>query len=359
MEDIGHLEVAGSDLWVALDPARDRGVPEVATLVVVVTLVVVAQVIPGNGNCSMKRIVFFLLVFLSVQATAQRAIPELWGHRMHDEAHILSSTTIDELENKLKLHEDSTTNQIAVLIIPSLDGDVLEEYAIRVAHDTWKLGQAGNDNGVLLLIAVDDRKMRIEVGQGLEGVLTDALTSRIIRNEIAPHFREQNYDAGVKAGVDAIIDGIGNEYSVSTEDSDTFEPVDMTWKERLLIGAFIFGILGVFTLIGLLVPGCTGWFMYAFLIPFYAAFPMAVLGVNGGLSLLGLYIIAFPILKIILSKTSWGQRMASKMNSGQGGNKGGWSSGSGWFGSSGGSSSGGGFSGGGGGFSGGGSSGSW
>ncbi|HEY3404179.1 MAG TPA: TPM domain-containing protein [Ohtaekwangia sp.] len=310
----------------------------------------------------MKKIVPLLFAFLSLTVSAQRAVPELWGHRVHDEAHILSAATVEQLEQMLKLHEDSTTNQIAVLIIPSLDGEVLEEYSIRVAHDVWKLGQANNDNGVLLLIAVDDRKMRIEVGQGLEGVLTDALTGRIIRNEIAPHFREQEYDAGVTAGVDAIIQAIGNEYYAEAESSDgAFEPVEMSWKEKLLIGAFIFGILGVFTFLGLFVPGCTGWFMYAFLIPFYAAFPMAVLGVDGGLTALGIYVISFPILKIILNNTPWGKRMGSKMNQGKSGGKG-WTSGSGWFGGGsfgGGSSGGGGFSGGGGGFSGGGSSGSW
>jgi len=308
----------------------------------------------------MKKVIFLCLAIFSFTANAQRAIPELWGHRVHDEAHILSTAAIDQLENELKAHEDSTTNQIAVLIIPSLEGEVLEEYSIRVAHEVWKLGQKVNDNGVLLLIAVDDRKMRIEVGQGLEGVLTDALTSRIIRNEIAPHFREQNYDTGVKAGVDAIIRGIGDEYIVSDDDTDNaFQPMDLTWKEKLLIGAFIFGILGLFTLIGLFVPGCMGWFMYAFLIPFYAVFPMVVFGVDGGLSILGTYAIGFPIVKIILGNTTWGQRMGRKMNSGKSGGKS-WSSGSGWFGgSSGGSSSGGGFSGGGGGFSGGGSSGSW
>ena len=116
----------------------------------------------------MKKVVsvVFLLICVCI-AQAQRAVPELWGHRIHDEAHILTQATVDNLEATLRKHEDSTTNQIAVLIIPSLDGEVLEEYSLRVAHDVWKLGSKNNDNGVLLLIAVDDRKMRIEVGYGL------------------------------------------------------------------------------------------------------------------------------------------------------------------------------------------------
>ena len=149
----------------------------------------------------------------------------------------------------------------------------------------WKLGQKEKDNGVLLLISVDDRKMRIEAGYGLEGVLTDALCSRIIRNEIAPHFRKDDYDGGVTAGIDAIIKGIGGEYSADDTDEDSM--ADLSWKEKLLIGAFVFGILGIFTFVGLIAPGCGGWFLYAFLVPFYATFPTILLGVKGGLTLLG------------------------------------------------------------------------
>src|SRR6185369_15906541 len=145
---------------------------------------------------------------------AQKAVPELWGQRVHDEAHALQQATVDQLEKSLKSYEDSTSNQIAILIIQSLDGDILEEYSIRVA-EKWKLGQKEKDNGVLLLIAVDDHKMRIEVGQGLEGVLTDALSNRIIRNEIAPNFRRGDYDAGVLSAIDAIIKSIGQEYSAN------------------------------------------------------------------------------------------------------------------------------------------------
>jgi uncharacterized protein len=321
----------------------------------------VDQVIPGKNQ--MKKLILILLLLSSHVMIAQRAIPPLWGHRVHDEAQALTTTTVEQLEVILKQHEDSTGNQIAILIIPSLDGDVLEEYALRVAHDEWKLGSSGNDNGVLLLVVVNDRKMRIEVGEGLEGVLPDAITSRIIRNDIAPHFRDQEYDAGINAGINAVIKAIGGEYSTETAEESESLQVDMTLQERLLIGAFIFGILGLFTFLGLFVKGCMGWFMYAFLIPFYAVFPMAVLGPNGGLTALGIYAFGFPVLKGIISRTAWGKRMMKSMeNSSKHGGGGGWSSGGGWSGGgSGGWSSGGGggFSGGGGSFGGGGSSGSW
>lgn len=160
----------------------------------------------------MKRFflpLFFLLSFTLV--SAQRAIPELWGTRVHDDAKVLSPAAVQQLERELKVFEDSTSNQIAVLIIQSLDGDALEDYSLRVS-EAWKLGNAKNDNGALLLIVIGDRKMRIEVGQGLEGVLTDALSSRIIRNEIAPPFRRQDYDSGVAAGVRAIMAATKGEY---------------------------------------------------------------------------------------------------------------------------------------------------
>lgn len=153
---------------------------------------------------------FFLLLTLS--SFAQLAVPELWGMRVHDEAKVLSAQTAQQLESQLKVYEDSTTNQIAILIIPSLEGEAIEDYSIRVAHDTWKLGKSGNDNGVLLLIVVNDRKVRIEVGQGLEGVLTDLISSQIIRNEIAPNFRRGDYDTGVTSAIAAVVQAIGGEY---------------------------------------------------------------------------------------------------------------------------------------------------
>src|SRR5678815_4957109 len=104
----------------------------------------------------------FLLTFTG-SVSAQKAIPELWSMRVHDEAHVLRQETVDQLEKELKVYEDTTSNQVAILIVQSLDGDVLEEYSLRVA-EKWKLGKKEKDNGVLLLVAVDDHKMRIEVG---------------------------------------------------------------------------------------------------------------------------------------------------------------------------------------------------
>jgi uncharacterized protein len=152
-------------------------------------------------------------LFISIASFSQPAIPPLANKRIHDEAHILSSSTVEQLEIQLQQYEDSTSNQIAILIISSLEGGAIEDYALRVAHNEWKLGQGKNDNGVLLLIVVEDRKMRFEVGQGLEGVLTDAISNRIIRNEMAPHFRRGDYDAGVLLAMNAVVRAIGGEYT--------------------------------------------------------------------------------------------------------------------------------------------------
>jgi uncharacterized protein len=142
---------------------------------------------------------------------AQRPIPEHGGKWVHDEAGVLSGGAVVQLEAILNAERDSTSNQIAVLVIRSLEDDAIEDYALRVA-EAWGLGKKDRDNGVLLLIAMEDRQMRIEVGYGLEGVLTDAVSSQINRNEIAPHFRQGDFDAGITAGVMAIIRAIAGEY---------------------------------------------------------------------------------------------------------------------------------------------------
>lgn len=296
--------------------------------------------------------IILLMVLITTSTAAQKQIPELWGLHVHDEAKVLSQESVDKLENLLITYEDSTSNQIAILIIPSLDGDVLENYSLRVA-EKWKLGDEAKDNGALLLIAVNDHKMRIETGYGLEGVLTDAVCSRIIRNEIAPKFRQNDFDGGVTAGINAMISAIGGEYTA--EDYDELETLD--WRLRIVIGLFVFSILGMFAFMAVIMPGCGGWVLYVFLIPFYAGFPMIVFGTSGGLVVLIIYIIVLPVLKLLLGKSDWGKRMTKKFATPSGGRRG-WSTGSGWSGGGGGRSSGG-FSGGGGSFGGGGSSGSW
>ena len=167
-----------------------------------------------NSPFGMTHFRFYFLLaifFVTQQAFAQRAVPAHGGVWVHDEANVLSPSTIAQLEQLLKAERDSTSNQIAVLIVPSLEGEDIDGFGIRVA-EAWKAGDQKNDNGVIFIVAIQDRKMRIEVGLGLEGVLTDAVSSRINRNEVAPNFRQGNYDAGIVAGTLAIIQAINGTY---------------------------------------------------------------------------------------------------------------------------------------------------
>ncbi len=182
-------------------------------------------------TCSSKKlfsICFFLFAVCSPALAQSLQVPYLAG-RVNDTAGLLSQATIEELEAALKAHEDSTSNQVVVLTLPGLQGEALEDYSMRVV-ETWKIGQANSDNGVLLLIVRDERKMRIEVGSGLEGDLPDITCGRIIRHEITPRFRDGDYDGGVRAGVRGILAAIAGAYTAGgTEESSEFN-----WAGRRL-----------------------------------------------------------------------------------------------------------------------------
>jgi uncharacterized protein len=307
-----------------------------------------------------------LPVLLACAALARGAfaldVPYLSG-RVNDEARLFDASAASSLEQTLKAYETRTGRQFVVLTIPSLENEPLEDYAIKVAR-TWKLGRKGRDDGVLLLVARDDHKVRIEVGYGLEGTLPDALAGRIIRDEMVPRFRGGDYAGGAAAGVDAAIKALDGTYSPPPDSppsrSGSLEPGDMGLLDKILMSFFVFGILGLFEGVGLVAPG-VGWFLYFFLIPFWAAFPMGIWGAKIGMGLLGAHLLGFPIFKMILSGTNWGQRIGKSIAANNSGGRG-YSSGGGWFSGGGGgwsSGGGGGFSGGGGSFGGGGASGSW
>lgn len=154
----------------------------------------------------MSTFVFSLfagLVF-SFSANAQEVkIPKLTG-AVVDEAQMLSRAARSNLDGFLKNFYRSTGTQIAVLTIPSLDGQPIETYSIAVV-DKWKLGNKDTDMGALILISKKDRKVRIEVGQGLEGDITDLYAKRVIDHVITPEFKQSNFDAGITNGVYALI----------------------------------------------------------------------------------------------------------------------------------------------------------
>jgi len=158
----------------------------------------------------LARFSVFLGTILVAASAWALDVPPLTG-RIVDLAHVLPADVAASLTSDLETHEAKTGNQVALLILPSLDGESLEELSHRVAT-TWKLGQKGTDNGVLLLIALRERKVRIEVGYGLEGTLTDLRSAHIIRNEIVPRFRAGDLPGGVTAGVHAILGTIEGSY---------------------------------------------------------------------------------------------------------------------------------------------------
>ncbi len=164
-------------------------------------------------------VILLTVPFISAKTSAALEVLPLHG-RVNDLAGILSPTDTSDLNQKLAAIETETTNQIAILIIPSLNGDSIEEFGIRVAR-IWALGQKTRNNGVLILMSVQDRAVRIEVGYGLEGALTDAQSSYIIRNIMVPAFRQQQYAEGLSRAVDAIAAAIAGEFKAEPKTSDT------------------------------------------------------------------------------------------------------------------------------------------
>jgi uncharacterized protein len=148
------------------------------------------------------------------------SVPRLTGY-VNDYAEILSASERASLQTTLQNFEVKTGNQVVVLTVPSLEGDSLEGFSIRVA-ELWKIGKQGVDNGVIFLIVPRDRKVRIEVGYGLEGVLTDAECDRIIRHEVVvPRFRQGDYYAGISRGVAGILGVIQGTWEAPTSSPET------------------------------------------------------------------------------------------------------------------------------------------
>ncbi len=136
-----------------------------------------------------------------------------------DRAGLLSPRVKSQLEAYLYDYERETTNQVVIATFPSLDGEALEDFSIRFA-EAWKVGQKGRDNGVIFLVFKEDREMRIEVGYGLEGVLPDALAGEIVHGVVAPRFRQGDYEGGIIAGVQAIVQATRGEYRATESGAD-------------------------------------------------------------------------------------------------------------------------------------------
>ena len=258
---------------------------------------------------------------------------------MNDYAGMLSPGAVQELEQRLSAFERSDSTQIVVLTIPTLAEENLEAYSIKVA-EAWRIGQKGVDNGAILLIAKQERKVRIEVGRGLEGKLTDLVSGRIIRNEMAPRFKGGDFDGGVAAGVAAIMAVVKGEYSA--------QPRIQRHSGR--------SVHPVYTLVIFLAVACV----------FLGAISRPLGGLAGAIGLPLIIFLVFPglafLLMIGLGVVGFLVGLFLTFLFGGGGRGGGFFGGpfiGGGFGGGFGGGGGGGFSGGGGDFGGGGASGDW
>ncbi len=144
-----------------------------------------------------------VVVLLALGAAAALDVPPAPQGRVSDYAGLLSPSDRARLEDRLAGIERATSNQFVVAIFRSLEGDSLEDFSIRLA-EAWKVGRKGRDNGLILLLFTEDRKVRIEVGYGLEGAIPDILAGQVIRQVLAPRFREGDYAGGLLAAVDAL-----------------------------------------------------------------------------------------------------------------------------------------------------------
>lgn len=286
----------------------------------------------------MKRILLLTILFLMPLTVLALDAPQLSG-RVNDYARMLSPEAAARLEQKLAAFERDQSTQIVVLTIPTLQGDDIDQFAIRVA-DQWKIGQKGKDNGVLLIIAKAEHKVRIEVGMGLQGVLPDITAGQIIRNVMGPLLKAGDFDQGITAGVDGIIAATQGEFKATPEQrtNRTHHGGSSTMLTFLIFTGIAAVVLGS---ISRYLGGLAG----AIGLPLAAGMAFTGLGL-GTLLLLGVVGLLAGLLLGGMSRGGAG-----------GGGFGGF--GGGGFGGGFGGFGGGGFSGGGGGFDGGGASGDW
>jgi uncharacterized protein len=289
----------------------------------------------------LRPVVLALLLGWALPALALVAVPQLTG-RVVDQTGTLSSGDIAQLTQKLADLQTRKGSQIAVLIVPTTDGEPIEQFSLRVA-EAWKIGRKKIDDGALLVVAKNDRRLRIEVGYGLEGVLTDVTTKRIIDEDITPKFKSGDFIGGISAGVARMIGLVNGEKLPAPEPAAHWDNSDQ-WLDVLFnpfwlmaaifVGGIVRGALG--RLGGSILTGAIaavlGFFMFGTLIAALATGAVAF------------------IITLFIDFSSSG-RGSSGWSGGSSSSSSGWSSGS--------SSSSGGFSGGGGSFGGGGASGSW
>ncbi len=267
------------------------------------------------------------------RVAADPDFPALSG-RVVDVADLLSPAQISALTTQLEAHEEETSNQIVVATVTDLQGYSVADYANRLGRH-WGIGQQDKNNGVVLLVAPNEREVRIEVGYGLEGALTDATSSDIIRRQILPNFREDDYPTGIQNGIDSIIGAVKGEYTVQPvsrkEGLHGYGPLPIFVAVLLMQASMVFGDRKIKH--SVFPAGFAGFFVLA----------LSKSTIAGLLTALAVFGLMYFIIKPGSGSGPGG------VGSGSRGGRGHYSGGR----------SGGGFSGGGGSFGGGGASGSW
>ncbi|MDP1929341.1 MAG: YgcG family protein [Thiobacillus sp.] len=272
----------------------------------------------------------FLFFWFALSAWAQVAVPDL-SRRVTDLTATLTAQQTAELDTQLAALEARKGSQIAVLIVPTLDGEDIAQFGIRVA-DKWKIGRTKVDDGVILIVAKNDRKLRIEVGYGLEGAIPDAIAKRVIAEIITPYFKAGDYSGGITAGVGQLIKLIDGEPLPA--------PVRASQTDNSLESLLPFMVMG-------------------FVVGSFLA-PMLGRGTASGVAGLGTAGLAWLTSGVLFSSLLMGGGvLLAVLLMGAMGRGGGWGSGGGFGGGGFGGGGGGSWGGGGGGFGGGGASGSW
>ena len=286
---------------------------------------------------------FLLAAAFGAHAADTVPVPKLTG-RVVDLTATLDRAQQQAIAEKLAAFERAKGSQVAVLLVPTIGTETIEEFATRVT-DEWKLGRAGVDDGVLFVIAKQERRMRIQTGRGVQGVLTDALSRRIIAERVSPRFRAGDFAGGIRDGVDAIIKAIEGEAlpapaqaAPRAKSSPAASIENFFWLAFLVVpiaGSILRSLLGRFLGASLTsgVTGLAAWFLFGSL----------AIGAIAA-------VVAFVAVLFMGTATLSARRGGGWTSGGSWGGGGGWSSGGG---------GGGGFSGGGGGFDGGGASGGW
>ncbi|WP_396591498.1 TPM domain-containing protein [Allomuricauda sp. R78024] len=234
-----------------------------------------------------KRVLFYFLLLVSFFGFAQQQYPDL-KEIVTDSAKIFTVQELEGLKTKLTNFEEETTNQLVVLTIKELGFETIEEYANKTFNKN-KLGQKEKDNGILILFAHNDRKVRIEVGYGLEPYITDAVASNIIRNTMIPQFKESNYYEGINLAADQLIEFLNNPEALEEfkKEMDANEN-QMDWVVKLVMALF----LSIFIAAG----GFIFFKAYSGLIEIFRGMLIGKLGL-----LQGLFMMVFSLIQILFS----------------------------------------------------------